>query len=91
MKIITNKEYEIIKLKQDNNKLYIQELEKRIEEISGANKGYKLENRRLRKKINKAIEYIEKNVVCELGETCEPFISVPKLLNILRGEDNEND
>lgn len=50
MKIISNKEYEIIKLKQDNNKLYIQELEKRIVEISGANKCYKLENRRLRKK-----------------------------------------
>lgn len=85
MKIISNKEYEIIKLKQDNNKLYIQELEKRIEEISGANKCYKLENRRLRKKINRVIEELK---------LWQPEIEALKmeknyLLDILEGRDNE--
>ena len=80
MKIISNKEYEIIKLKQDNNKLYIQELEKRIVEISGANKCYKLENRRLRKKIDKAIEYIINEATYS---ACD---EMDKLLDILRGE-----
>lgn len=83
MKIISNKEYEIIKLKQDNNKLYIQELEKRIEEISGANKCYKLENRRLRKKIDKAIEYMQKE------NTDISMIDKMNILDILRGKDNE--
>jgi len=85
MKIISNKEYEIIKLKQDNNKLYIQELEKRIVEISGANKCYKLENRRLRKKIDKAIEYINNYMPnYDFDKT-----NLIKVLKILRGEDNE--
>ena len=78
MKIISNKEYEIIKLKQDNNKLHIQELEKRIEEILGANKGYKLENRRLRKRIDKAIKYL-------LDES-KP-IDERTLIDILRGDE----
>lgn len=80
MKVISNKEYEIIKLKQDNNKLYIQELEKRIEEISGANKGYKLENKRLRKRIDKAIEVLK---LC--NSKC-----AKETIDILRGEENDN-
>ena len=90
MKIISNKEYEIIKLKQDNNKLYIQELEKRIEEISGANKGYKLENRRLRKRIDKAIKYINNNDL--LFELLQNEKVKNELLSILENkevEDNE--
>ena len=80
MKVISNKEYEIIKLKQDNNKLYIQELEKRIEEISGANKGYKLENKRLRKRIDKAIEVLK---LC--NSKC-----AKETIDLLRGEENDN-
>lgn len=84
MKIISNKEYEIIKLKQDNNKLYIQELEKRIEEISGANKCYKLENRRLRKRIDKAIEYNQK--IYDTSTENERLLAKINL-DILRGEE----
>jgi len=85
MKIISNKEYEIIKLKQDNNKLYIQELEKRIVEISGANKCYKLENRRLRKKIDKALELLDSYKLGKYDYALTPA-GLLELEDILRGD-----
>lgn len=69
-----------------NNKLYIQELEKRIEEISGANKGYKLENRRLRKRIDKVLDFINawKDNKTELKVS---MLDLLQIEDILRGED----
>ena len=62
---------------------------KEIDELENLNEKSSLALESSEQIIDKAIEYIEKNVVCELGGTCEPFISVPKLLNILRGEEKK--